>query len=86
MMSLPKSLHPRLVKPATTRPPSRWAYGDSPQSRGVDRVPPHLVIPPRPVEFIVRHRPRLRAMVPHINPARDAKSLRAGRLRKELQP
>lgn len=71
----------------------------APQSRGVDRVPERirgLAVHP---EWVVEHHNTPRSLrrrgdvtwpadgnQPHINPARDEKSLKAGRLRLELHP
>lgn len=67
-------------------------------SRGVDRVPERYRNVPREPVYLVKHedmpRDQRRARgykvtsgnVPHRNPERDAKSLRSGRLRKELRP
>lgn len=65
--------------------------------RGVDRVPERYRDTPREPEYLVKHEDLPRSYrraqgytatsgnVPHRNPKRDAKSLRSGRLRKELQ-
>jgi hypothetical protein len=67
---------------------SLWNFG---KSSGTDRVPEHLKVKQAPPAYIHRtidarvgllDKPIKRA---YVNPRRDAKSARSGRLRKELR-